>query len=431
MREDDISRHAAHLKIRYSRLQESFSRLDNVPLNVFEDLSKEIYKVEEKRNKRLVVLAFISYVIAGLLMPFVIFKLMALTQSYTPVILDLFKKIHEVYEDNIFLWFSFYFLCFMVFSAAVHLFVSDGKLKVQLETSSKKLEVDFFEASKNNAAYLIVFLFLVYVLLLAPLIYVYSMQILSENYVKNIFYAWMIVPCGILSLIPMLFIFSVIVIIDHFLTARLGKLISDHPINLVSELMEFLEIFKALNQSNFSIDMKVSAGNKIEKIGNIIRNTKFLCGVNKYGYQKVFDEFEKFSLTFLSLNSCIFLSTPQNNNHLIRVVTSTLNSVVKGDFGSLNKHLSTDIKQVVVRGNYFYLRKFITIVLLVSWLVIPIILWIMSLHVFEIRTDDISKTLITVLYSAWALIGLLTLFPSLAPEIRSAIVEVTKNRFSQ
>ena len=281
------------------------------------------------------------------------------------------------------------------------------------------------------------FFFYIYILVLnysaAIIIFLYliSFNLLSAEKLHLILLVWLMLPSPIFALAPaFLFLVSVGATLS-LLPMQLAstRYIRMLPSRIVLQLLLLLDATDKLKDENDLIAHENQLPAKILRISTLISQLHLMNRSTSLATQQIKDKFINAAKAFESLIPYAALPKPGSLAQLRRHTIRTANIFLTGNLGNLDEVPYT--KGDSACRSVGIVKKSLSIVGLLAYLLIPIALWAFAADHWTLKLDDASKTLLTVLYSLWAVTGIVSFSGMFAIEVKELLISMLRQKFKE
>ena len=317
----------------------------------------------------------------------------------------------------------------------VHISVSALFVLISVPVYTIIMPLGKFSPNKNNSDYILLrrgfsyFTYtgiLNYLVLIIPLTYMISFDLMPEWLLEKIIFLWLILPGIFFSLIP-----SILLMI--FLTVVYDKLVSNHekshllPAVIIEQLTLLLEELDSHEGQQFgpkNIEKKLNS--RILKISSLIKEMgdKFndVNAINRYLVKR----FDDASNAFRSLKICVSLPEDSSKKLLRRKVESVLNTFLSGNYSNLPQTAYVPYQYIKYERKIGIIKNILFVVTLGLFLSLPIFLWAILLWIYNPSIAPSIHSLLPIFYIIWCIVGILSFSDKLAPEAKDIIKDVFK-----
>ena len=132
------------------------------------------------------------------------------------------------------------------------------------------------------------------------------------------------------------------------------------------------------------------------------------------------------SLSFQNLAIYVGLPRDGGDKFFKAQAIRFLNVFFSGNYWNLPEYesVSASLKQYKKSRKYGILHKIITTSILGLFLAFPVVLWLIAKNQYGLEVEPTSNTLLSILYTIWCTIGILSFLDDLAPEAKELIQNI-------
>ena len=286
--------------------------------------------------------------------------------------------------------------------------------------------VSDFTLLRRGFSYFSYTIILNYLVLIIPLTYVISFDLMSDWLLEKVIFTWLILPGIIFSFIPSLVLMIFLIIVSDRFSSDDEK---SHllPAVIIEQLTLLLEELENHDEQEFGPkNINKSLNSRILKISSLIKemgdNFDDVSAINRYLVKR----FDDASNAFRSLNICISLPESSSKMLLRRKVESVLNTFLSGNYSDLPKTSFVPYQYIKYKRRVGIVKNMLSLAALGLFLSLPILLWAIVLWAYNPTIVPSIQALLPIFYIIWCMVGILSFSAKLAPEVKDVIKDVFK-----
>jgi hypothetical protein len=306
------------------------------------------------------------------------------------------------------------------------------KLDASIKKDILRVQRRPFTPTVSKTFYFYIFILILnYSAALVPLLYLISFNAFSESILHTLLLIWLILPSPIVAIAPGLFFVTISVVISNFMAPHhnINYDIKVLPSLILVRLLVLLESIDNLKESDFVDSRRIKIANNILGISSMISRLGGLYTSNSLFNEQVNEKFSNAANAFESLIFFIMLPKPDSIAQLKRYTIRMINIFLTGNLGNLPQEPYVGSVISPLHPKIGMVKRALSIFGLLIYLVVPIALWMFATNHLDLNLNDVSKTLLTVLYSLWAVTGIITFSSALASEVKALLISILRQNF--
>lgn len=288
--------------------------------------------------------------------------------------------------------------------------------------------IEFFKSFKlvnRNFTFFAYIIFLNYIALSILLLFATSYAWLSDEVLNYLLVAWLLIPGLIVVFAPPILLILLVILIFF----RKGK--SDEksvllPSKITYELAELLNSLHSYNQQEVHHAVKDNLILRIDKIASLVKRMSH----QRIARGKMGIYLESRFLTAAeaigSLKLCVLFPSFESQKLLKRKIESILNVFLSGNYFNLPiapyVHFSAEYEFVKPSA----VKHFISMLTITGVILAPLLMWSIIIWRYEPAIPETVQPLLTMIYSMWCLIVIVSFSEKLVPEAKSMITDMFK-----
>lgn len=268
-----------------------------------------------------------------------------------------------------------------------------------------------------------------YTVLVIPILYLNSFKLLPQNVLQGALTVWLMIPSPLFGVAPTFLLMTVIALIAAIFGQQRTKANKArlYPNAIIHQLMSLLEdIDSSVFKDPYAGREKDEMVKRIQNISSLIRRMQWLYPKELPVHFFIRSRFKKAANAFSSLVLYVSLPQPDSVVQLRRAVLKMLNVFLSGNFWNLPEVPFISFATVVEERKSGVVKRVVSFVGLVIFLSFPIVIWIFIVANYQPTIDETSKTLLTIIYSVWAVFGILSFSNTLASDVKDLLFGVVR-----
>lgn len=396
---------------RYSKLREERHTIVNISQSSIESIQVSIEEYEKLDMQKFFIVTFSAlFFFATAPLCFSLYD--DFIRQVLPFI-ESHLSMKDYIDNNVYFNVSSLFLC--VATPFYTIFMPFGMGMVK----GKFNKLSIFRRGVSYYSYMLT---LNYLVLIIPLIYLNSYQLLPGWILLKATKYWLLAPAIVLSPIPS-FLFMIFLV---FLSGCFGN--NNEKPHLIPSVVinELSMLLHELNNGEVKEEQKKGINKKINKISSLIDEMSCTFKNDNAIDKHISNHFSDASKSFLSLNLAVSLPNSSSKKFLTRKVESIFNIFLTGNYYDLPNKPFFNVSLENPSEKLGWLKRIFMLISLGLFFSLPVIVWGGVLWAYNPTIDSSVKSLLPILYIIWCVVGIVTFSDRLAPDTKEIITDVFK-----
>lgn len=285
---------------------------------------------------------------------------------------------------------------------------------------------DFAKVDTSRPIYTTISLIMIYVVLIIPIVYFYSYELIPKIVIDAIATMWLMAPMLIFAIFPtVLFIFT----ISTLFVGRVQRASEIVPTAIIDCLVSLIyEIDNADEVKLPDKDLNNFLVQSIIRVSNLMRRNYRKPTFNDAISQWSIEQMETVADKFMLLATCVNFPKSDSLEYLRDRFCIYLNIFLSGHYQELlheDKDCFNDV--VLAQPKKYGVQKFIMPIFLATYLALPIIAIIIFVTLFKVDIQPFIQSLLTILYIIWGALGVTSFTENLSIDTKDFLRDILKS----